>query len=210
MGKSIVNTTRILALTLILFFCGKVNACDCGTGLPDWSASEVQEYDIVFVGRVDSIVPYAKYCLAYFTGISLYNGVCIPYPVVRFDCQTSCSIPFYIGDEWLVYSIMGADGYPEVDYCGRTRPNPGLGSDDYASYSRIGYDRELQLLRSTFPKREWTDSITMQRVFRGEVATIDGRRELLHPTRRQIVLLLLVSATVMAGIWLLMKRLWKD
>lgn len=193
----------------LLFLAKSLAACDCGGVLPDWSAQDVLIYDVVFLGKVDSIDPEAINCRAWFKGMRLYKGICTENIEIAFDCNSACAIPFMPGEIWLVYADRIKDGEMllTADFCSRTRPWVETDEpDEYAVYSRLHFQEELQRLNNTFPPQRWASEDEVLSVISGKKIMLDGRRDLQHATRSQMVWLIAASGATMILLWFVLKK----
>lgn len=183
-------------------------ACDCGGVLADWKAESVQNSFAVARIRIDSMVTGEKtQCMVWGSGLELFWGDLPSVMPIEYDCQSSCAMAFLPGEEWLVYLEQNPNKSLRIHFCSRSRKRPEKGQrDEGVLASRIGYEEELTKIKSTFPIRKFMHSDEWQRFIQGEVRTLNERRVMPYPDRKEAAILLAVSAAAFFLIWWLLKR----
>jgi hypothetical protein len=206
--------THSLFIALLAFTAAFANspgifACNCGGALSPWTKEEADGYDVIFLGRIDSI--YGDHiCSARFHGISLFKGLAPKNAVIRHDCYSTCRMPFEPGQIWLIYAHIDSTGYWVVDYCGRSRPKPVGGEpDEHAGEAGLSYADELGLVRKSFPPRDFITQKQIDEISDSGKKVIDPMRELPIATPGQKVVLVIISFAGLIFFYVLVRRFMK-
>lgn len=202
------NVVKGFVLALFSLLCFRVQACDCGGVLKNWSADAVQNMQAVARVKVDSMAKLDQTrCWVYCTGIELFWGDLPAQMSIAYDCQSSCAMAFLPGEEWLVYLEKQADKNLGIHFCSRSRKKPsGEETDQGILASRISYAEELGFIKATFPVRKFLTAAAWNKLEKGEVRTLNERRSMPYPERGEAAILLGISAAVFFLIWLALKR----
>jgi len=194
---------------LFLFFCFLSNfsfSCDCPP-LEALSKKSMEKYDVIFYGKVDSIIPCSTQGIgtAYFTIRSLYKGACVQHVSVDYDCTTACMMSFAKNDEWLIYGIYQRFDLITVALCGHSRKKISDGTVDfYESASQRTFDDENTYLKTELGIQPF-----------GEHNALNEQQKELkphndQPTELGKLWLLLISLGTMAVIYFVFKKFFKN
>jgi len=105
-------------------------ACECPP-LKPFDKEYTSQFDLIFLGTVDSVSPCDKQAKAIFRVEKLFKGKSFEIAEVYFDCSTSCQMNFAKGEQWIMYTNYAKYGIPEVDFCSRSRRKFTSDSLDY-------------------------------------------------------------------------------
>lgn len=198
----------ILILWALIHINLKLFACDCGEQLPVFSKEETEKYDLIFIGKIDSINHGKKTGVAWFKGIKLYKGLAPPVIKIYFDDYTSCKMPFQSNDTWMIYANKDSiNGYWKVDYCSRTRKYPNQNEmDEYTIYSNITFDKEEQLLAEIYPLKDFIHPDKLSDIQENKKTVIDANRDLMHANNKHKIILLIISLVGVILIYIILKK----
>lgn len=183
-------------------------ACDCGGVLADWKPESVQNSFAVARIRIDSMAIGEKTdCVVWGRGLELLWGDLPSVMPIVYDCHSSCAMSFLPGEEWLVYVEQNPNKTLRIQFCGRSRRRPAMGQrDEGVLASRIGFEEELAKIKSTFPVRKFMNRNEWDQFIQGKVRTLNERRIMPYPDRKEAAQLLAVSAAAFFLIWWVLKR----
>jgi hypothetical protein len=129
-----------------------IAACECPP-LDPVSKQAAAKYDVVFYGKVDSIIPCGTQGLgtAFFTIKNLYKGVAAQHVSVDYDCTTACMMSFAKNDEWIIYAVFQRFDLLTVGICGHSRKkSSGTSQDFYQLSSHRTFEEENNFLKNAF------------------------------------------------------------
>lgn len=197
---------RKLLFLVFVLFAKHLDACDCPPLTPI-SKELSAEYDVIFQGKVDSIVPCSTQGIgtAYFTIQQLYKGAAEQHVAVDFDCTSACMMSFQKGEEWLIYGIYLRFDLITVNLCSHSRKKVTDGTIDFyeASAGRT-YDAETEFLKTTFGEQPFKkhETINDQQQNMGPVNE--------KPSGINTILLLIASFAAMGIVYLVSKKCFKN
>jgi hypothetical protein len=193
---------KTISVFIFLFLSAQViYSCDCPP-VGSLSPEKLKHYDVIFKGRVDSVVFNNSKAIAWFSVDTLFKGSTHKTAGVYFDHASICKMNFDKADEWLIYGEYVSFGKLEVSVCSRSRKYfADETADFYIATNGIRYADELTFLRTNqgvqpFIEKESTDGISMQ-------------RELIHPSQTQMICWLLASLAGFLVIYFLFKKFVK-
>lgn len=189
---------RILLLTFVLMRAPLMQACQCpGTSL---SLTECNKYELIFRGRIDSVVACQdKRGEAYFTILELYKGVSRARFRVIFDCDLPCTQAFNIGEEWIIYTRYKQIDNAHMDWCSRSRRKIKNEKEDFYLLTYVNtYDEELGFLRKQLGNHS---------VLSEDPNQVANRN--IHPDRTQFVIYLVCSIVGLLVFYYLFNRFFK-
>lgn len=129
-----------------LLFSGAANACECPQ-LEPISEEQLESYNVVFYGKVDSVSSMNAKGKAYFKIFELYKGNVGQYVIVNFDAVTDCMMSFYKDEEWLIYGVFQRFDELNVKICGHSRKHfYDVSQDHYQMSSLRSFEDEQQFL----------------------------------------------------------------
>ena len=190
-----------LALLLILF-CSNIFACECIPFSPV-SKEVCDDYDVVFFGRVDSVGSCNDkgFAIAYFTITELYKGNAAKHVEINFDCSSECLMSFAEGEAWIIYSMFEKFDNLKISICGHSRKKFDDETQDiYLLAAKRTFENELEFLKTTLGVQT-----IVQPVILNNTVTETGRHND-QPSNWGKVLLLLISATVMAIVYIITRK----
>lgn len=186
-------------------------ACNCDGTLPPISFEQTESYDVIVVGKVDSVKSAPNNLnVAFLSGHSLYKGLVTQQFQVYFANKTSCLIPFLEHEHWLIYAHKDSIDNSKllVDYCGRTRKwVKSNTNDEYIITSGMTYMEELSFLEKNYPKSDFLTSEQLENIQTNNKIVITADRRLEQATSSQKVLFVIISIVVFAFIYLLLRRI---
>lgn len=197
---------RKLLIVCFILFAKLLCACDCPP-LSPITKDLSKEYDVIFFGKVDSILPCSTQGIgtAYFTISCLYKGTAEQHVAVDFDCTSACMMSFMKGEEWLIYGIYLRFDLITVDLCSHSRKRVTDGTIDFyeASAGRT-FDAENEFLKTTFGELPFKkhDNINDQQESMGPVNE--------KPSGINTILLLVASLAAMGIVFFLSKKYFKN
>ena len=133
-------------------------ACDCPI-LQPLTKQVCEGYDIIFIGKVDSISKSdGEKCYAYFKIDQLFQGKTTPYISLAFDCNSDCHIEFVSGDTWLIYGKFYKYGKYQASLCSRSRKEfVDAEKDFYTATSGMSFTDETTFLKTNLQKQEFME-----------------------------------------------------
>ena len=185
-----------------------VLACNCETNLPKISREQTDQYDLIFSGYIKRIIHQPNEDYAEFVVGVPYKGL-IPRDIkIGYDNATSCKMPFFPGDEWLIYAKKDSINKKWlVNYCERSRKFPGGDEmDDYTIYSGVTLNEELAFLEMSYNNGQIVGEDTLTMIQEDKKIVIDARRDDNYGTPREKIILLACSLAGMIIIYLIIKR----
>jgi hypothetical protein len=120
-------------------------ACQCP--LTSLSQAELDKYDIIFKGKIDSVMLHGKKSIAVFTIDELYKGMVAKEFTLLFDDEDVCKLELRPGDEWIIYANYHQIDNAKLDFCSRSRKFiKNTKEDFFAETTGVSYDEELAFL----------------------------------------------------------------
>lgn len=142
------NLAKAFGFVIVFFLCLPVSkACQCP--LTTLSLEECGKYEIIFKGKIDSVVDCGnKFGEAYFKVEELYKGNATERFTVLFECYDPCFQQFQPGQEWIIYSRYKQINKAMMDWCSRSRKYFHNDKEDfYAANYGNDYIEEERFLR---------------------------------------------------------------
>lgn len=215
MGAFFILFTMKLHIAIFLFSCWlstlSALACNCDGTLPPISFEQTESYDVIVVGKVDSVKSATNnQNVVFLSGHSLYKGLVTNQFQVFFANKTSCLIPFLEQEYWLIYAHKDSTDNSKllVDYCGRTRKwVKSNANDEYIITSGITYMEELSFLEKNYPKSDFFTSDQLDNIQTNNKIVITADRRLEQATSSQKVLFIIISIVVFAFIYILVRKM---
>jgi hypothetical protein len=186
-------------------------ACNCETTLSKISKTEADQYTVIFSGYIKRLIHQPEDDYAEFVVRTPYKGL-VPRDIkISYDAKTSCKMPFFPGDEWLIYAKKDSLNKKwMVNSCERNRKFPeGDEVDDYTVYSGITLDEELKFLELNYSSGQVVGDDTLSMIVEENKVVIDSRRDDNYGTPREKIILLICSLAGMIIIYLVIKRFVK-
>jgi hypothetical protein len=191
---------------LFLLITALSDACECPPVEPV-SKKLAEQYDVIFYGKVDSIVPCSTNGLgtAYFTIISLYKGSAQQHVSIDYDCTSACLMSFAKDEEWIIYSVYQHFDLLTVSLCSHSRKKITDGSVDfYQASSQRAFTEENAFLEKTFGLQPYASHNALN----------DQQKEMQphneQPSALNKLWLLLISLAVMGIIYIITKKYFKN
>lgn len=179
-----------------------VFSCNCETMLPKISKEETDGYTVIFSGYIKKLIHQEADNYAEFVVNVPYKGL-VPRDIkIYYDGVTSCKMPFFPGDEWLIYAKKDSVHKRwTVNYCERSRKFPeGDELDDYTVYSGMKLEDELEFLAKNYSSGQTVGEDTLTMIEEDKKIVIDSRRDDNYGTPRQkIILLIRKSYALLVG-----------
>ena len=195
----------VLYLTMVM-----AHACTCDP-LPKITRDQTDVYTVVFSGYIKQLIHQPDEDYAEFVVRNPYKGL-VPRDIkIAYDNRTSCKMPFFPGDEWLIYAKKDSLHKKwRVNSCERSRKFPeGDETDDYTVYSGITLDEELKFLALNYSNGQIVGEDTLTMIQEEKKIVIDARRDDNYGTPRQKIILLICSLAGMIIIYFIIRRFVK-
>lgn len=188
------------AVLVILFCLGLFYSKACQCPLTRLGMEEVNKYDIIFKGKIISVVNCDhKYGEAVFEIEELYKGNTTKTFKVLFECDVECAMAFNAGDEWIIYSKYKQIDNALMDWCSRSRKFFKNDKEDFytINYGNDYYD-EAKFLK---------EKLGIHR-FLVDKGTAEGNRNL-APTKNQTIIMFICSISAVLLFYWLFKKFFK-
>jgi hypothetical protein len=186
-------TFSICHLTSSLF------ACQCP--ITKLSLEECEKYDLIFKGRIDSLVPCSdKKARAFFKISELYKGLATERFELLYDCEVECAQVLNIGEEWIIYANYKQATNAKLDWCSRSRRYIRNEKEDFYTVNNgTTWNDEVEFLQTKLGLHKHLKPIENQRV--GEPNQL--------PTQTEFIVYLLLSIVGMVAFYYLFNRFFK-
>jgi hypothetical protein len=126
--------------------------CDCLIGGRPTKAN-TSVYDLIFTGKVDSLVVSGENPRVWLRVTAVYKGVVLKHTPLFFEAVGECSMKFEKGQEWIIYADYERYGEAAVDYCSRSRRRiDNERMDMYLETSGVTFDGEIQFLEKNYKR----------------------------------------------------------
>lgn len=193
-------------LFLLFFFSLRAFGCDCPPIEPV-SKELTEDYDVIFYGKVDSIIPCNTKGIgtAYFTVISLYKGSARQHIAVDYDCSSSCMMSFLKGEEWIIYSMYQHFDLLTVNLCSHSRKKI---TDDSMDFYQAASQRSFEEENIYLEKNLGLQQFASHNKLNDQQKEMQPHNE--QPSALNKLWLLLISMVVMAVIYLVSKKYFKN
>jgi hypothetical protein len=136
------------------------------------------KFDIIFTGKTDSV----KNQIAYFTIEKLFKGSSIKNIFLRSADTMHCSMAFNTGETWLIYGEYLKYGELTADICSRSRRQI-ADNDFYATTLLTTFSDDENYLEKNLGLQNFAENKESEQY----------NRELIHPDRYSMLLLILFS-----------------
>lgn len=181
-------------------------ACECPP-LSPISKERCDNYDIIFIGKVDSVSTAATGGISsvYFTLEELYKGHAVKQVSLDFDAVSACMMSFAKNDEWIIYANYQRFDEISVKLCSHSRKRMNAGEQDfYATAAQRTFEQEQEFLKKTFGAQPFQEKESWNK----EQEDLKPRNE--QPSGMNKLMLLFVSFGVMILIYLLTRKKKKE
>src|SRR5688572_1064345 len=185
------------------------HACNCKDPLKKISKDQTDQYDVVFHGYIKKLIHQDSADFAEFVVSTPYKGL-VPRDIkISYDAKTSCQMPFFPGDEWLIYAKKDSlNKQWKVEYCERSRKFPeGDEMDNYTVFSGNTLQQELDFLEMNYSNGQIVGEDTLTMIDEKNITVIDAHRADNYGTPRQKIILLICSLAGMILIYAVMRVL---
>ena len=202
---------RYFLLALLFLYGSALFPCNCTTTLPKISKKETDQYTVIFSGFIKKLIHQADGDFAEFVVNTPYKGL-VPRDIkISYDNVTSCKMPFFPGDEWLIYSKKDSVNKKWlVNFCDRSRKFPeGDETDEYTVYSGMTLDEEIRFLSKTYSSGQTVGEDTLTMIQEEKKIVIEAERDQNFGTPREKLILLICSLAGMIIIYLIIKKFVK-
>lgn len=191
------SAKKILLFLFSLLF-QHAQACQCP--LTQLSLDECNKYEIIFKGKVVSVVDCdLKFGEALFEIDELYKGNAGKQFKVLFECHVECAQKFTVGDEWIIYSRYKQIDNAKMDWCSRSRKFFKIDKEDFYTYTYGNdYYDEVKFLQ---------DKLGVHRVLAEKKSAGDHRN--IKPNGMQMLLVLLSSLVAIILFYYLFNRFFR-
>ncbi len=126
--------------------------CDCLIGGKP-TVKNTSTYDIIFIGKVDSVAAKDEKPRVWLSVTAVYKGVALKRMPLFFQSVGECSMKFEKGQEWIIYADYERYGEGAVDYCSRSRRRiANEHMDMYLETSGVTFDGEIEFLEKNYKR----------------------------------------------------------
>jgi hypothetical protein len=196
---------KILLFAFISGFLSS-NACECPL-LEPISKKISGSYDVIFYGKVDSVVPCGTNGIGtvHFSITDLYKGSAQQHVAVDYDCTSSCMMSFLKNEEWIIYAVYQHFDLLTVNLCSHSRKKVKEdGTDFYEATSQRSFEEENAFLEKTFGRQPFASH-----------NELNDSQKIMQPDNEQPsaiskLWLLLISAAVMGIIYYVSKKYFRN
>jgi hypothetical protein len=194
---------------LFLIFCFFqifVYACECPPITPI-SKSTAAGYDVIFYGKVDSIIPCGNEGIgtAFFSIINLFKGSAEQKVSVDYDCTSACMMDFAGKEEWIIYATYQRFDLLTVNICSNSRKKiADEAKDFYQVSSGRTFKEEIEFLNTTLGIQPYSSHNALN----DRQKELQPHNEL--PSATNKLWLLLISLSVMLLVYFISKKFFKN
>ena len=189
---------RTLFLTILIILISKLSfACQCPvTALND---AEINKYDIIFKGKISSVILKKESSEAIFTVDELYRGNLSQNFKVYFDDTDPCKLELRAGDEWIIYTNYKQIDNARLDFCSRSRKFiKNIKEDFFAVTTGVSYDEEMRFLQT---------KLGLHKLLKDNPNRVENRNQI--PNKNQFIIILICSLLGIIAFYWLIKKLLK-
>lgn len=196
---AVLPSAKIIFLFFFSLLFLKAQACQCP--LTQLSVDECAKYEIIFKGKIVSVVDCdLKFGEALFEIEELYKGNAGKQFKVLFECNVDCAQKFAVGDEWIIYSRYKQIDNAKMDWCSRSRKFFKIDKEDFYTYTYGNdYYDEVKFLQ---------DKLGVHRVL-AEKKSAGGDHRNIKPNGMQMLLVLLSSLVAIILFYYLFNRFFR-
>ncbi len=167
--------------------------------MTELSDKELNKYDLIFKGKIQSIKLNGKQSVATFLVDELYKGNTSETFEVLFDDTYNCKLELRAGDEWIIYSNYHQIDNAKLDFCSRSRKLFKVAKEDFfAVTTGISYEEELRFLQT---------KLGLHKLLKPASNKAENRN--IIPSSNQFIIIIVISILGVLGIYLLVNKLFK-
>jgi hypothetical protein len=176
-------------------------ACECPPLAPI-SKELASDYDIVFMGKVDSVSAAANgISSAYFTVEEFYKGHAGKHIIVDFDAVSACMMSFAKNEHWIIYATYQRFDVISVKLCSHSRKQVNASEQDfYATAAQRTFEQESEFLKTAFGVQPFIE----KEAWNKEQQDLKPRNE--QPSGMSKMVLVLISFGAMILIYILTRK----
>jgi hypothetical protein len=193
---------KYVFIFLWICFANNLLACECNPLLPI-SKELCNNYNVVFFGQVDSVLPAGAdgIATAYFTINELYKGAIEKKVKVAFDAASACLMSFAKNDQWLIYASYQRFDLMTVNICDHNRKKIEEGTTDiYQLTAHRTFEEEKTFLKNTLG----TQPFVIGNKLNKQHTELGPHND--QPTGWNKLILLLISFSVMGLVYYLTRN----
>lgn len=189
--------SRYYIVLLFVFLAQQIIACQCPLSILD--ENELNRYELIFRGKLQSIKLNERKSEAIFEISDLFKGNATKEFIVMFDDTDPCKLDFRVGDEWLIYSNYIQIDRVKSDYCSRSRRFfKNIKEDYFAEMTGLSYDEEYKYL---------TEKLGFHKLMKQNENQVKNRN--IIPNQMQFMITIIVSLVAMVLFYWLFNKFFK-
>ncbi len=171
-------------------------ACQCP--LTQLNTAELNKYDIIFKGKINSLKINGVRSEAVFTIDELYKGMIAQNFKIIYNNEDVCKLDLRSGDEWIIYTNYYQIDNAKLDFCSRSRVYiKNIKEDFFTVNTGVSYDEELKYLQK---------NLGLHKLLKNNPNRVENRN--IIPTSNQFIVVLIFSLIgLVFFIWLVKKLL---
>ncbi len=186
-------------LFTILFVCTVklIFACQCP--VTELSEKELNKYDLIFKGTIQSVKLNKEKSEALFLIEELYKGNAAASFKIYFNDLDNCKLELRAGDEWIIYTNYHQVDNAKLDFCSRSRKFFKVAKEDFfAVTTGISYEEELRFLQTT---------LGLHKLLKDNPNKVENRN--IIPSSNQFIVIIICSILGVLLIYVIVNKLFK-
>jgi hypothetical protein len=185
-------------IIIVFLLLGKLSfACQCP--VTDLSDKELNKYDLIFKGKIQTIKLNKEKSEAMFLVEELYKGNTAPTFKILFNDLDNCKLELRAGDEWIIYTSYRQIDNAKLDFCSRSRKYFEVAKEDFfAVTTGISYDEELHFLQT---------KLGLHKLLKDNPNKVENRNVI--PSSNQFIIIIICSIAGVLMIYVIVNKLFK-
>lgn len=184
-------------LILFILFSKLSLACQCPVA--ELSDKELNKYDLIFKGKIQSIKLNGELSEALFLVEELYKGNAASSFKVFFNDLDDCKLELRSGDEWIIYTSYRQVDNAKLDFCSRSRKFFKVAKEDFfAVTTGISYEEELHFLQT---------KLGLHKLLKDNPNKVENRN--IIPSSNQFIIIIVCSIAGVLLIYVIVNKLFK-
>lgn len=186
-----------LFLIVFILFSKLGFACQCP--ITELSDKELNKYDLIFKGKIQSITLNREQSEALFLVEELYKGNAASSFKVFFNDLDDCKLELRAGDEWIIYTSYRQVDNAKLDFCSRSRKFFKVAKEDFfAVTTGISYEEELRFLQT---------KLGLHKLLKDNPNKVENRN--IIPSSNQFIIIIVCSIAGVLMIYVIVNKLFK-
>lgn len=185
-------------ITILFVLTSKfIFACQCP--VTELSEKELNKYDLIFKGKIQSITLNKERSEAMFLVEELYKGNTAASFKILFNDLDNCKLELREGDEWIIYTSYHQVDNAKLDFCSRSRKYFSVDKEDFfAVTTGISFDEELRFLQT---------KLGLHKLLKDNPNKVENRN--IIPSSNQFILIIICSIAGVLMIYVIVNKLFK-